>query len=340
MMKRWCFYILIFLALFQACDSNEDNECAIEPDIDKIASLEIERLEFDLLKTTNRDSLRHFLKNEPIITNYFLQRASYPNDSVMMEVLINKFNSPHIDTLLMEIDRVFGDLSILEGELNQAFSHLQYYYPEVKLPKVQTVATGLDYDLFVSDSLIVIGLDYYLGESAKYRPINMYQYILKRYAPEYIVPSIMLLYGISPEYNHTSLKDKSILADMVSYGKSFYFAKQMTPCTPDSVIIWYTNNEIVGSRNNIDVIWTHFVENELLYETNHMVKKKYIDDRPKTYEIGDEAPGRIGTWLGWQIIKKYMDENPSTTLPQLMQTESSQQLFKASKFKPDKKGIF
>ena len=114
----------------------------------------------------------------------------------------------------------------------------------------------------------------------------------------------------------------------------------MMPCKADSVIIWYTQKEITGSRNNIDIIWTHFIENELLYETNHMVKKKYIDDRPKTYEIGDEAPGRIGTWLGWQIINTYMQENPNVTMPQMMMNDNPQELFKASKFKPNKKGIF
>lgn len=340
MMKKVFCLGAILIVLLQSCDNNEYNECVFQPDLEETFQPDIERLENKLLRAENRDSLRQFLKDNPIITNYFLRRGSYPNDSVMMDVLINKFSNPHIDTLLMEVDRVFGDLSDLKSDLGQAFTHLKYYYPETVIPKIQTVVTGLDYDLFVSDSLIVIGLDYYLGEGSKYRPINMYQYILKRYSPEYIAPSIMLLYGISSEYNATALKDKTILADMVSYGKSFYFTKRMMPCTADSIIIWYTNKEIVGSRKNLDVIWTHFVENELLYETNHMVKKKYIGDRPKTYEIGDEAPGRIGTWLGWQIINKYMEENPDVELSEMMQNANAQQIFKASKFKPDKGGLF
>lgn len=340
MMKKVWFLGIIIVSFLQSCDSNEYNECVFQPDLEESIIPEIERLETKLLLADNRDSLRQFLKANPVITNYFLRRGSYPDDSVMMDVLMNKFSNPHMDTLLMEVDRVFGNLDQLKAELGQAFSHLKYYYPEANIPKIQTVVTGLDYDLFVSDSLIVIGLDYYLGQGAKYRPVNMYQYILKRYAPAYIAPSIMLLYGISPDYNATSLKDKTILADMVSYGKSFYFTKQMMPCTPDSVIIWYTNNEIIGSRKNVDIIWTHFIENKLLYETNHMVKKKYIDDRPKTYEIGDEAPGRIGTWLGWQIVKKYMEENPEVSLSEMMQNENAQEIFKASKFKPGKSGVF
>lgn len=331
--------VIIAVMFAQACSDNVQNECVFQPDIKNMVQIDIEEYHNVLLDMNHKDSLRQFLKSNPIITNYFLRRSSYPNDSVMLESLIQKFSNPYIDTLQQEVNATFGDLSVLKNELSSAFSHLKYYYPEVKIPKVQTVATGFDFDLFVSDSLIVIGLDYYLGQGATFRP-NMYAYVLQRYAPEYIVPSIMLLQGISPLYNRTSVADKTILAEMVSYGKAFYFAKRMIPCAPDSVLIWYTNEEIQGSEENIDIIWTHFVENEILYETNHMVKNKYIDDRPKTYEIGDQAPGRIGTWLGWQIVKKYMDEYPQTELPSLMLMEDPQRLFKASKFKPEKKGFF
>lgn len=339
MMKK--LWLLAFgVVLLASCSDNEYNECVFQPELKESVTVEVEDLHHQLLNISSKDSLIAFMNANPIITEYFLRRSSFPNQEIMIETLLNKYQNPHIDTLLMEVDRVFGDLSDLKGQLNLAFSHLKHYYPEAEIPKVKTIATGLDFDLYVSDSLIVIGLDYYLGKGAKYRPINMYQYILKRYAPEYIVPSIMLLYGISPEYNATSIKDKSILADMISYGKSFYFTKHMMPCVPDSVIIWYTQEEIVGARKNVDIIWTHFVENELLYETNHMVKKKYIDDRPKTYEIGDKAPGRIGTWLGWQIVNKYHEVHPDISLPELMNIENPQKLFKESKFKPDKGGMF
>lgn len=263
-----------------------------------------------------------------------MKRSTYPNDSIMLDVLMKKFQNPHIDTLSMEVKRVFGDLSGLKANLTRAFSHLKFYYPDAEIPKIQTVVSGLAHDMYFSDSLIVIGLDYYLGEGAKFRPLSLYQYMLQRYSPEYIAPSIMLLKGISEEYNTTKLSDKTALADMVAYGKSFYFAKRMMPCVPDSVLIWYTQEEIDGVRDNRKTVWAHMLENEILFETNHMVKKKYLDERPKTYEIGEKAPGRIATWVGWDIVKEYMKKNPDITLPQLMQTTDAQEIFRSSKYKP------
>lgn len=327
--------IISSVLVLTACNDKEDNECAYQPDISAVKiDLEIEQLEDHLLDVKTKAELRTFLQEHPVITEYFLKRSQYPDDSVMMEALFKRFQNPHIDTLQNEIDRIFGDLSELKADLTTAFTHLKYYYPDVKLPRVQTVATGLDNDLFVSDSLIVIGLDYYLGDNAKFRPLGLYQYILDRYRPGYIVPSIMLLYGISGQYNKTDVSDKTMLADMIGYGKSFYFAKRMMPCTPDSVLIWYSPEEIEGVRENQDIVWAHFIENQLLYETNHMIKKKYIEERPKTFEIGEKAPGRIATWLGWEIVNQYMEKHEEVSLPELMSISDAKKIFNEANYKP------
>jgi hypothetical protein len=172
-----------------------------------------------------------------------------------------------------------------------------YYYPDTTIPRVYTAVTGFaGSDLFVSDSVIIIGLDYYLGEGVTFRPLEFPQYILKRYRQEYIVPSIFLLW--SSGLNKTDIEDKSMLAEMVYYGKAYYFTSQILPYASDSLVIGYSGEEISDVKQNQDVIWAHFVEKQLLYETSHFTKKKYMDERPKTLEIGEKCPGRIGEWLG------------------------------------------
>ena len=323
------------IAFFIVSCNEKYDECVFQPDVSgQEVSLDFERLDHKLLGAKTKPELREFLNEYPVIREYFLRRTQYPNDSVMMDALLMRFQNPHIDSLSKAIDDVFGDLSELKSELNGAFTNLRYYYPEAKLPKVKFVATGLDSDLFISDSLIVIGLDYYLGDGAKYRPIGLYDYMLERYRPSYITPSIMLLYGISPNYNKTNITDKTMMADMIGYGKSFYFAKHMMPCTPDSVLIWYSQEEMNGTRENQNIVWAHFLENQLLYETDHLIKKKYIEERPKTYEIGDKAPGRVGTWVGWEIVKQYMARNEEITLPELMDNNNAREIFEKSHYKP------
>ena len=328
-------FSFLFFAAFTFTSCSKDDNCAFSPENPgPRVDITIERLEHQILNLTKRQEVDAFVKSEPLVAEVFLRQYDYPDEEVFYDALIDRFSNPHIDTLEMEIDRVFGDLSWLEEELEEAFTLLKYYYPDREIPKVKTVATGFDYDLHLTDSVIVIGLDYYLGPEAKYRPMGSYNYILKRYDAPYIVPSIMLLYGISPTINKYDPRDGSILADMVSYGKSFYFAKRMLPCTPDSTLIWYTGQEIAGVKQNADIVWSHFIEKDLLFETDHLIKKKYIDERPKTFEIGPECPARIGQWVGWNIVDTYMEEYPETTLPDLMEMTNARELFDDSKFRP------
>lgn len=326
--------ILVLAALVVRCTTGEPERCVFIPDVDhKSLALEVEHLEDTLAGITSKQQLIDFLTRRPLIRDEMLRRAAYPDDSVFVNEMFKRFTNPGIDTLLMETKRVFGNGTALVDEFRKAFANLQYYYPDFVPPKIQTVITGLDTDLLVSDTLIIVSLDFFLGPDAKYRP-KMYNYLLRRYDPDDIVPSCMLIYGIDNRLNKTNLDDRSVLADMIAYGKSFYFAKHMLPCTPDSVLIWYTGEEIEGARDNEDLIWARFLEDKILYSTNVIDKKNYLGDRPVTIQVGEKCPGRIGQWVGWQIVKQYMETHPEVTLPDLMKISDAQALFRDSNYRP------
>ncbi len=334
-MKILLVFILLTICLLTSCIEDKEEKCAYIPETSEATiNLQLESLEDSLPAITTKEQLVDFFDHHPTLRDHFFNRTAYPDDSVFINELYHRFTNPHIDTLLMETKKVFGDLSELKSEFRQAFANVQYYYPNFNPPKIITVLTGLEGDLYVSDSLIIVGLDYFLGPQAKYKP-NMYEYMLRRYQKNFIVPSVMLLYGIEDRFNKTSVQDKTVLADMIAYGKAYYFAKRMMPCIPDSVFIAYTDEEISGSRKNEGLIWYRFVEDQVLYQTSHQMKQKYIDERPKTIEVGEKCPGRIGTWVGWQIVNAFMERNPDTTLPELMTLPNADQLFKDSKYKPD-----
>jgi hypothetical protein len=326
---------LLAIGIFlSGCKNNAEEQCAFIPDTsnNKVV-VEVEQLQDSVTSFSTKKELVDFFSNHTQLRDVFFNRTAYPDDSVFINELYSRFNNPYFDSLLLDTHQVFGDLSELKNELNEAFTNLKYYYPNFEPPKVKTVITGLESDIFVSDSLIIIGLDYYLGPGARYKP-NMYDYMLRRYQKNFIVPSIMLLYGIDDQFNKTNLEDRTVLADMISYGKTYYFAKQMLPCVPDSIFIGYTQEELEGSRENSDLIWKRLVEDEVFYSTSHLIKQKYVAERPKTLEVGERCPGRIATWVGWEVVKKYMDQSESVTLPQLMQNPSSTEIFKASKYRP------
>lgn len=332
-MRLW-HVLLVVLVVAVSCSDKVQDECVYSPDVESIkVDLQFESLESKLPAFTTKKELVDFFASHIAMRDYFFNREAYPSDSAFVNELYNRFTNPHIDTLLMETQKVFGDGSQLKAELTMAFTNMKYYYPDFKAPKVQTIISGLENDMFMSDSVIVISLDYFLGDGARYRP-NMYEYMLRRYSKDFILPSLMLLYGIDSRINETDVSDRTVLADMVAYGKAYYFAKRMLPCTPDSVLIGYTAEEIAGARANQDKIWKKLVEDEAFYSTSQQLKQRYIAERPHTYELGDKAPGRLGTWVGWQIVNKYASLNTDLTLPELMRIKDAKKIFTESKYKP------
>jgi gliding motility-associated lipoprotein GldB len=336
-MKKIIGIVLVAIVGLSSCESDSEEKCAFIPDVKPgSVNVKIESLEAALPAIKTKQDLVDFFSKHPQLRDEFFSRQGYPNDSIFINTLYDRFTSPHIDTLLMETQKIFGDLSELKEEFSQAFANIQFYYPDFQPPKIQTVISGLETDLLVSDTLIVVGLDYFLGAGAKYKP-NMYGYMQRRYTKNFIVPSVLLLYGIDEHFNKTKLTDKTVLADMIAYGKAYYFAKHMLPCVPDSVFIGYTKEELQGAKDNEDLVYIRLVENEVLYSTSYQIKQKYIAERPKTLEVGEKCPGRIGTWVGWRIMDTYAARHPETTLAEMMNQPDAEKIFKESKYRPEKK---
>ncbi len=337
-MKYFVLFLIVGLFLLSSCGPKEEEDgCAFIPDTSGIEiEINLSSLSDSLANVKSKKELVTILDGHKVLREVFFKRAQYPSDSVFINELYRRFTNIHLDTLAMEVKRVFGNEQKLKDEFEQAFKNVQYYYPAFQIPKIETVISGFETDMYVSDSLIIVGLDYYLGKGAKFRP-NMYDYMLRQYNPENIIPSTMLILGIDPRINTIDESNKTALADMIAYGKSFYFAKQMSPCTPDSVFIWYSSKEIKGAWQNQDLIWARLIEDKLLYSTSHMLKQRYLGDRPKTAEVGADCPGRIAQWVGWQIVKSYMKEHSDKTLQDLMKNGSPDKIFEQSKYKPERK---
>jgi uncharacterized protein YjaZ len=105
------------------------------------------------------------------------------------------------------------------------------------------------------------------------------------------------------------------------------------------------NNEKIGyfpeqyewAKDNEFYIWQYFVEKKLLYETDRKLLARFIIPAPFSrfnLELDSESPGRLGQYIGWQIVKSYM-ENNTTPLLQMLQMEATE-IFNNAKFKPKK----
>ena len=109
------------------------------------------------------------------------------------------------------------------------------------------------------------------------------------------------------------------------------------PLAEDSTKIGYTNDELFWANDNEFYIWQYFIENELLYSTDTKLVGRFIAPAPFSrfnLELDSESPGALGQYIGWKIVRSYMENNPSSLLQMLQM--NAQTLFNKAKYKPKK----
>lgn len=237
--------------------------------------------------------------------------------------------------LFQESNVVFGDFSSEKKEIEDLFKHVKYYYSTFKEPTVFTLISNLGFEnrvLYVKEYLF-ISLDMYLG-----RNNEVYQdfpvYLSQNFDKSQL--SVDIAKAISDTYSIRS-NNRQFIDLIVNEGKKMYQLDCFLPTVSDAQKMGYSPEKMDWVEANELPTWKYFMENKLLYSTDADLYKRFVADAPfsKFYiDIDKESPGRIGVWLGWQIVRSYMNNN-NVTLHQLLQTDA-EEIFKKSKYKPKK----
>lgn len=322
--------VFCLIGMIYSCKS-KSGTCELDQDIlDQELTVDIQRLDQEFFNAKSAQDYLFLLEKYPDFARDYLQADQYVSRDTLAADLIRIHQDSALRVLYDSVQVEFADISDIEQDLENAFKYILHYYPNFKLPKVYTFVSGFTSDLIVTEDMIVIGLDYYLPADHTFQP-DLARYMAVRYEREYLVPMIVL--AISSRYNVVNPAENTLLSEMIYYGKAYHFVKAILPCTSDQYIIGYTPEEISECWANEEFIWSHFVENELLYETNPFEIRKYIGEAPFTDAISTNAPGRLGRWLGWNIVDDYQ-ANQQVDLPILMMEADPEKVFRQSGYRP------
>lgn len=267
----------------------------------------------------------------PQLKNEFPYLFPAQNDSIWL----NKIKDKEEQELYSKSQVVFGDFESEKAQIKELFKHVKYDHPNFETPKIITLITNLDYQnkVVYADSLMFVSLDMYLGKNSEvYQDFPVY--LSQNFDRSRLIVDIAS--AISDRY-FTADKGRQFIDLVVGAGKKMYMIDSYLPSISDAKKIGYSNAEYDWAMANESQIWKYFIENKLLYSTDSKLFDRFMAEAPfsKFYiDIDKESPGRIGVWLGWQIVKSYMKNN-EVTLQQLLQTDA-EEIFNKSKYKPKK----
>ena len=139
---------LLFVFLF-LIGCNED-PCRYHPDVElPEVKIVVNRLEKELFNSQDIRDVEIFLQNHGEMATRIFHLNEYTNEKILAERIFGLVQNEFIDTLYREANEAFEQL-LFEEKMNTSLGLLKYYFPEVAVPKIQTIVSGLYNDLAIS----------------------------------------------------------------------------------------------------------------------------------------------------------------------------------------------
>lgn len=323
--------------LLNGCSPSDSKNA---PDVSGITvQVSLRRFERDLfaLDTTHlEDGLRQLAQKYPDFLPYFLTRVVYdPSDpqESPQQALIQFAFAPPVRRLNDSCQAAYPDLRWLQADLEQMMRYYRYYLPKRPLPRFVTAVTEFLSDAYaVNDSLVMIGLDMFMGEDFPgYNPDDFPQYLRRQFRREYMTTKVALTLAsrvVGPP------PGDRILDHMINNGKILYLVDVLLPTVPDSMKMGYTQAQLEGCHANEQEVWARLLDMKVLFEPLSSKNQKIVEPSPAADNVFQEAPGEIGNWVGWQIVKAYMQRYPNTSFEDLVNLRDTQQFLEKAKYKP------
>jgi hypothetical protein len=342
-MKLRTFLFLFSVTLLIACGPNNPadrfKEAVPAEEDEKLVDLNIKRLDQDFFKTTPQnvnsqiDSLRKKYGDFFDLYLYAIAKISIPDDPLLDQKILYYVNDGDIKIIQQDITKQYADLTGLKEQLQRGFTRYKHFFPKKSVPTIVTFTSGFNLANATTVNELGIGLDMYLGRNyGYYNNLQFPEYKTLSCTKEYIATDAMFNWCVT-EFVDSST---NVLGFMLHQGKMLFLLDAIYPDVPDTIKLRYSNKQYQWCHQNESTIWATMVDQEALYSTNGKDINKYCDEHPFTPGFPRESPGRIGNWIGWQIVKAYMAKHTDLSMEDLFKLKDPQKFLSESGYRPPK----
>ncbi|MBR4912975.1 MAG: hypothetical protein IKZ54_09080 [Bacteroidales bacterium] len=334
--------ILTFCVVLTSCKKKAAQVKVAKPDLTeeqvktaKNVEINILRYEQDLFNMDTKNMAAGFKTLYGKYPENIIANGAW-NNTAMLQSIKGFISDPVIKEIYKDAEAKYRDLSDFENQIIPALTLYLTHFPDERTPGFCTLVSGIDFQMpsvFGYENTIFVCLDMYMGKDYKqYGQAGMPKYIAARCEPKYMATdcfSKALVYRHLPDKTLVTLLD-----NMVDAGKKMLFTQTMFPNVPAQDILGYSKEQYDWATSHESSVWHYLVEKNLVYDNTENVIRRMIDETPFTRDFGNDSPGRLGYFIGFQIVQSYMKNHPGTTLKELMKMTDSQKFLKDSGYKP------
>lgn len=253
------------------------------------------------------------------------------SDDTISQKLKTFYSDTTLLRLMADVETRFPNLDEIEKGLTKGFEKLKKEVPGIKIPLVYSQISAFNESVVLSDTLLGISLDKYMGEDYPLYRRFYYDYQCRSMRPDRIVPDCFVFYLMS-KYAFPFQEGCSLLDRMMHVGKINYAVQILLDYRSSGEIMGYTADEEKWCIENEKNIWEYMLKNNHLYVRDPMIVRKYMKPAPFTAFFGNDAPALLGTWMGTRIVSSYMKHHDDVSLSELLQNTDYRRMLEESKY--------
>ncbi len=315
--------LVLIIFLISCSEKSKLNVDVSNQEIDlSISRLDKELFEADLYKLRELNS--KWVNDYGYLYETFISQMmnmGLPQDPMITYRLEKFLTDSTVNFIKQELDKSYSDFSSYEQELEDAFKHYSYYFPEKTIPKIVTFYSNFSgAKSFPYADTLGIGLDMFIGRNSdvvKFLPGDKYfQYGKEDMDPENMVSESVkswIYYNFSDRMefinNSNYALRKDFLSSIIYHGKMMLALDAMMPRKSIAIKFQYTQVEMEWCERSEKQLYENLIEFNLIYSKSGKEIASYINPGSFTPGLPPESPGGIGKWIGYRMVKQYYEEN-------------------------------
>jgi hypothetical protein len=285
-----------------------------------------------------KDSLLGMNTRYPFISEVLLQQM-LAIDSSNSETALLSFLTAY-RPIFTAVQKINAPVSV-HPQLQALFKNIHYYFPAYPLPKkiIYFIGPLEGFGNSIGSDYMAIGLQMFLGDSSSWYQSEQIQkfyppYISQNFTPRFIpiTAAKNLLQDIAPNSNLT----RGLIIEMIEMGKRQYILKKVLPEKNDADLFGYSASQYAATIKAEQDIWNYLLKMNLVYSKDPKVASQLLNEGPFSLYFGNEIPGNVGIFIGYQIVKSWMEQQPEkeqSNLIALLQLPA-EKIFAESKYNP------
>ena len=136
--------------------------------------------------------------------------------------------------------------------------------------------SGFNYGVIVQDSIVAVGLDFYLGEnSIFYKRLNDPEYLKYQKQSKFLVPNIMEAWYDS-FFSYTNM-NINFISELIYKGKIMFLLSETVEEISFDRLLRYSKSDLDWCIKNEAAIWAFLIDNDLLFSTQQKDYRTYLN---------------------------------------------------------------